>query len=65
MHPIKKAARILGRKKMADELGITVFGIDHMLRVNRINPRYVRKIEALTGIPAEQLCPEVFGGEKD
>jgi len=51
----------LTQKELAARLGIKQPSIAKWLEKGRVPPRRVRDVEAITGIPASKLCPEIFG----
>lgn len=51
----------LTQKELAARLGIKQPSVAKWLKEGRVPPRRVRDVEAITGIPASKLCPEIFG----
>ena len=54
----------LTQAELAKRIGISQPSLNKWLANGRVPPRRVRRVEAVTGIPAEKLCPEVFGKRK-
>jgi transcriptional regulator with XRE-family HTH domain len=51
----------LTQKRLAELLGVEQPSLNRWLKKGRIPPLRVRDVEAVTGIPASKLCPELFG----
>jgi DNA-binding transcriptional regulator YdaS (Cro superfamily) len=49
------------QKELATRLGIKQPSVAKWLKEGRVPPKRVRDVEAVTGIPAAKLCPEIFG----
>lgn len=49
------------QKELARLVGVTQPSIAKWFQVGRIPPHRVRTVEAITGIPAAKLAPELFG----
>lgn len=54
----------LTQAELADRLGVRQPSLNKWLKNGRVPPRRVRTVEAITGIPASKLCPDVFGAKK-